>query len=146
MTASIPHANGSQVDTDLISRFIGIISARREEVLGSLTRKQVEIRELPQQEVADQGDRASNAQCRDTMHADLARLAKEQKRLDAAYARIQNGSYGICSDPGCKDQIDEERLEANPCAVFCRDCATQRDTTGNPKLPRGTRGTRPPRH
>jgi DnaK suppressor protein len=40
--------------------------------------------------------------------------------IDAALARIQNGTYGICVNCGAK--IAPERLEAMPWATLCIDC------------------------
>jgi YteA family regulatory protein len=43
--------------------------------------------------------------------------------IEAALKRIEEGTYGICSN--CGNQIPEERLEALPWATLCIDC--QRD-------------------
>ena len=43
--------------------------------------------------------------------------------IDAALTRIENGTYGSCTN--CGKQIPEERLEALPWATLCIDC--QRD-------------------
>ncbi|MCL7423390.1 MAG: TraR/DksA family transcriptional regulator [Methylobacter sp.] len=49
-----------------------------------------------------------------------ARLVQHQRRLEAALARIRDGSFGVCCD--CGDELDEERLETEPAAPFCADC------------------------
>jgi RNA polymerase-binding protein DksA len=41
--------------------------------------------------------------------------------IDAALQRIEDGTYGICTN--CGKQISEERLEARPWATLCIDCA-----------------------
>ena len=41
--------------------------------------------------------------------------------IDAALARIKNGSYGICAK--CGADIPEKRLSAVPYATTCIDCA-----------------------
>ncbi len=41
--------------------------------------------------------------------------------IDAALARIEDGTYGTCTN--CGKQIPVERLEANPWASLCIDCA-----------------------
>jgi DnaK suppressor protein len=41
--------------------------------------------------------------------------------IDAALQRIDEGTYGICTN--CGKQIPEERLEALPWASLCIDCA-----------------------
>ena len=43
--------------------------------------------------------------------------------IDAALARIENGTYGVCTR--CGRQISEERLEAMPWAELCIDCKRQ---------------------
>jgi RNA polymerase-binding protein DksA len=43
--------------------------------------------------------------------------------IDAALARIDDGSYGTCTN--CGKPIAAERLEARPWADLCIDCARQ---------------------
>ena len=45
--------------------------------------------------------------------------ARQRDELDAALARIEDGSWGTCEV--CGTAIDEERLEALPQATRCRD-------------------------
>ena len=47
--------------------------------------------------------------------------------IDAALARIENGTYGMCVT--CGNAIDDERLEAIPYATQCIDCR-RRDERG----------------
>lgn len=47
--------------------------------------------------------------------------AKEIRLLNAALARIENGTYGVCKK--CEQDISSERLDAVPFALLCRDCA-----------------------
>jgi DnaK suppressor protein len=44
--------------------------------------------------------------------------------IDAALQRIEDGTYGICSN--CGKSISPERLEALPWATLCIDCAKTR--------------------
>ena len=41
--------------------------------------------------------------------------------IDAALQRIENGDYGECFE--CSEVIKPGRLEANPMATLCIDCA-----------------------
>ena len=41
--------------------------------------------------------------------------------IDAALQRIEDGTYGICTN--CGKPISEERLEARPWTTLCIDCA-----------------------
>ena len=45
--------------------------------------------------------------------------------IDAALRRIDEGTYGICSN--CGKPIPEERLEALPWATLCIDCQRERE-------------------
>jgi DnaK suppressor protein len=45
--------------------------------------------------------------------------------IDAALKRIEEGTYGICTN--CGKQIPEERLEARPWATLCIDCQRERE-------------------
>jgi RNA polymerase-binding protein DksA len=45
--------------------------------------------------------------------------------IDAALARIEEGTYGICTN--CGKQIPEERLEARPWATLCIECQRERE-------------------
>jgi RNA polymerase-binding protein DksA len=47
------------------------------------------------------------------------------REIDAALTRIEEGTYGICTN--CGTQIAEERLEALPWATLCIDCARDRE-------------------
>jgi RNA polymerase-binding transcription factor DksA len=41
-------------------------------------------------------------------------------RLDSALQRMVDGSYGLCKK--CGEEIDEDRLRANPIALLCAQC------------------------
>ena len=45
--------------------------------------------------------------------------------IDAALKRIDDGTYGICTNRG--EQIPVERLEALPYATLCIDCQRERE-------------------
>jgi RNA polymerase-binding protein DksA len=45
--------------------------------------------------------------------------------IDAALKRIEDGTYGICTNRG--EQIPVERLEALPYATLCIDCQREQE-------------------
>ena len=45
----------------------------------------------------------------------------ELRRIDAAVRRCADGSYGVCL--GCDEPIDERRLDVDPAAELCIECA-----------------------
>jgi DnaK suppressor protein len=51
----------------------------------------------------------------------------ELKRIDAALARLADGSYGEC--PDCGDPIDAARLHAEPTALRCTNCQIRFERT-----------------
>lgn len=53
------------------------------------------------------------------------RALTQQRRLAAALARIDAGSYGRCCE--CGVDIDPARLDNDPAAVFCSDCMAERE-------------------
>ncbi|HET7752270.1 MAG TPA: TraR/DksA C4-type zinc finger protein [Anaeromyxobacteraceae bacterium] len=59
----------------------------------------------------------------------LSRIGEVQRRqvamIDAAFARMEAGDYGVCLD--CDSEIDVRRLKALPFATLCTDCATRRE-------------------
>ncbi len=90
--------------------------------------------------VADSGDKASEVveldQARvgrlsrmDAMQAQAMSQASGRRRenmlqkIAAALERIDNGDYGGCNS--CEEPIDRKRLEFDPTAVLCIDCATK---------------------
>ena len=51
------------------------------------------------------------------------RRAMQLREIDAALRRIDDGSYGDCQV--CDEPIDPRRLEADPTARLCIDCASK---------------------
>ena len=49
------------------------------------------------------------------------RRANEVRRIDAALARIDEGAYGFCVT--CGEDIAAKRLDLDPAAAVCIDCA-----------------------
>jgi DnaK suppressor protein len=47
-------------------------------------------------------------------------IERTLKEIDAAFARVDDGSYGICQ--GCSKPIPVERLEILPYTRFCVPC------------------------
>lgn len=54
--------------------------------------------------------------------ASAARRELERNRLQAALSRMEEGEFGYCED--CGEKIAPGRLELDPAAQLCIDCAT----------------------
>lgn len=50
-----------------------------------------------------------------------ARLQTRTRQIEAALARVEAGSYGLCCE--CGDDVPIERLDLDPASVFCAPCA-----------------------
>ena len=63
----------------------------------------------------------------DAMQAQSMALATEERReaerarVQAALRRIESGDYGYCLN--CDEEIEPRRLEIDPAAPLCLDCA-----------------------
>src|SRR5262245_8986429 len=77
--------------------------------------------------VPDPGDESVQKLIQDLDQAEATRDLSELRTLDAARARMDDGSYGICSN--CGQDIGFERLRANPGAERCIKCQTQFEKT-----------------
>jgi DnaK suppressor protein len=47
----------------------------------------------------------------------------ELRRIEAALQRLEDGGYGDCLE--CGEPIAPQRLEADPAAPLCIDCASK---------------------
>lgn len=52
------------------------------------------------------------------------RRQAELRRIDAALARLDDGSYGLCAS--CEEEISPGRLINDPAVALCIDCAQGR--------------------
>ncbi|SHG90592.1 TraR/DksA family transcriptional regulator [Marivita hallyeonensis] len=98
--------------------FKDILLKRRAELAGDL----LEIEDkLDDPMPKDWEDRASERQGDEVLEALGNVELEELRKIDAALARIEEGTYGIC--PKCGETISDERLVAVPEAALCRRCA-----------------------
>ncbi len=76
--------------------------------------------ELDQQSVG-RLSRQDSLQVQAMAKAADARRAMELRRIEAALRRLEAGDYGWCVE--CGEAIAEKRLETDPAAPRCADCA-----------------------
>jgi DnaK suppressor protein len=68
-------------------------------------------------EEADPNDAADNIEELGANVPLVSDLSKRRKEIKAALRRIKDGTYGTCEE--CGEDIDLDRLEANPAAATC---------------------------
>ena len=94
------------------------LRARRAELTRHMASVEHRLEETPP---ADWEDRASERQGDEVLES-LGQADKaEVRRIDAALARIEAGTYGVCQAFG--DPISAARLDLLPDTPFCKSCA-----------------------
>jgi RNA polymerase-binding transcription factor DksA len=107
------------------------MNARRNELMEEIRRDVERTRAEPYASVAgatpDTGEQALADLIADTGEAEVTRDLGELRALDAALARLSEGTYGLCVD--CGDDIPFARLRAQPAAERCLDCQQRHEKT-----------------
>lgn len=113
----------TNVNESELARFRALITTRlaaldAEDSLGEAGQATVEL----DQQAVGRLSRMDALQNQAMAQANAARRKVERTRLHAALARMEEGEFGYCDD--CGDQIAKGRLELDPAAQLCIDCAT----------------------
>ena len=51
------------------------------------------------------------------------------RKIDQAFARLENGTYGICE--ACEEEISIERLKVRPVTTLCIECKREEEKSEN---------------
>ncbi len=95
--------------------------------LNELTRRLQKIDEELESHNSRDWEELATERESDEVLEDLGLTGQEEiKAIQAAFARMDAGEYGICVS--CGEPIGDARLDALPYTPFCRDCA--RDAAG----------------
>jgi DnaK suppressor protein len=118
---------------DELREMRGHLEKRRAE-LGSEIRGDAErVREREERDETlsgaspDPGDESVATLLTDLEHAGADRDLAEFRGVDAALARVDDDTYGVCSE--CGGPIDIARLRANPIAERCIECQRRHEKT-----------------
>jgi RNA polymerase-binding transcription factor len=122
-----------------MEEFGRLIRQRREQLVSDLLEDVARSRDESYASVAGQvtdlGDEALADLLSDLDNAEVARDMREIRALDAALARVADGSYGECAE--CGGDIGPERLRAYPTALRCIRCQEVYEKThAHPAEPR----------
>ncbi len=91
---------------------------RRAELTNHMMKVEALLDDTPTKDLEDFSTERQDDEVLEALgHVELA----EVRRIDAALARIEAGTYGLCLD--CGEPIAEARLIAVPDAALCRNCA-----------------------
>ncbi len=98
-----------------------VLQDRREKLTIHLSSLETRLDETPSKEWEDRSSERQGDEVLESLgNAELAEL----RRIDAALARLSDGTYGACQR--CGDAISAARLELLPDTPFCKSCALER--------------------
>lgn len=105
-----------------IGKFRSLLEARRADLIASIDNASEAAApvELDQQ-VQGRLSRMDAIQGQAMAQAAIERRRVEIARIDAAFARMEEGEFGYCVE--CGEDIAPKRLELNPAIARCVDCA-----------------------
>lgn len=113
--------------------FRTIITEKRKEILEELESLKASMMDVQTGEYANESstyslhmEQGTDAMEREKVFLFASREGKFLNYLDDALKRIENGTYGFCTD--CGKLIEKERLEAVPHAQQCVQCKLKKGT------------------
>ncbi|HEY7304953.1 MAG TPA: TraR/DksA family transcriptional regulator [Bryobacteraceae bacterium] len=99
-----------------LNGFRRVLEAKRNELkVGGSDREEILI-----QNAAEEFDRLQQQLNREVAIRNLDRESKLLKEVQAALARMDDESFGVCLR--CEEEIPEKRLKAVPWAAYCVAC------------------------
>lgn len=130
MQSSAPSESGPPIEDDYmgprqLAYFRQKLLDWRSALLAEADATIAELRDDSHHEVGDEVDRASREASQTLDLRTRDRCRKLLGKIDAALARIDDGSYGLCEETG--EPIGLARLEARPVATLCVDAQEQRE-------------------
>jgi DnaK suppressor protein len=103
-----------------IERIADKLTRRRQQIVEFLKRLDDETQELDTDSVQDIGDRSVLSISKESLFERNSQQRIVLRMVDAALARISDGSFGVCAS--CGDNISARRLEALPWTQYCLRC------------------------
>lgn len=96
------------------------LTARKVQIEKNLTGTTLELDEMRNLELNDEGDYAAASAESAVDSAILMQQRKELNEIELALDKIKKGTYGVCEM--CEDPIGRKRLEVKNFARFCITC------------------------
>jgi DnaK suppressor protein len=108
------------LDKTELKSFEEQLLARKAQIKRNLTGTSLELNEMQNLELKDEGDHASISAETAVDSAILEQQRKELAEIELALDKINHGTYGICEM--CEEPIGLERLRVKPHARYCIAC------------------------
>ncbi len=106
----------------------------RNQIINSGILNNLEDLQIKPDDLADEADLATSTINQQVSFSIREKEMTKLKRIDAALARIEEGSFGLCLESG--EEIEEKRLETQPWAEFCIEVAEEREREFNQRFHR----------
>ena len=111
-----------------LEKFSKILNEQRQSLLASVQVKGASFG-TSRDELLDEMDHAISDLAQEMRMRMGNREALYLKKIEGAFIRIQEGTYGHCL--ACGAEIGEKRLEARPTAELCIDCKEESERNEN---------------
>jgi DnaK suppressor protein len=108
-----------------LDKYHKLLQQKRQELLARVRAARESEKEGPSEGAPDLGDRALSTVTRDLSYRLTAGERDILRRIDEALDRIENETYGECSN--CGKKVQQGRLNAVPWARHCIDCQELQD-------------------
>ncbi len=103
-----------------VRRFERILKTQHDEMIRRLDRLGDEKRSIDTDSPQDAGDRCVTSLSKESLFHEGEERRVTVRMIEAALARIQLGTFGICI--ACGDDINPRRLDALPWTPYCLRC------------------------
>jgi DnaK suppressor protein len=117
-----------------IEFFSRLLETRKREILSEAERAVDSMNSKPEEPFADPTDRATLESDRNFQLRLRDRERKLLTKIDDAFSRIKDGSYGRCEE--CGGEIGTERLKARPVTTLCIACKSAQEERESRRLAR----------
>jgi len=101
------------------------LQARRDELMRSIARTEEAGRQADEDTTVDLADKAANSYTKEFLFGQTDTDRTTLQLIDAALARIRDGSYGLCAS--CENEIQVKRLDAVPWTKHCLACQEKQE-------------------
>jgi DnaK suppressor protein len=108
-----------------LNLFRRLLDGRRQEIIDDAERALGSMNQKMQDSIADPADRATLESDRNLLLRIREREGKLLAKINAAFARIDRGVYGVCEE--CGDKIGLARLKARPVTTLCIACKSAQE-------------------
>lgn len=105
--------------------FRRLLEERKREILSEAERTRGAMNSPAEEAIPDPTDRATLESDRNFMLRIRDRERKLLGKIDEAFSRIDDGTYGRCGQ--CGGEIGVERLKARPVTTLCIECKSEQE-------------------